>query len=182
MFSNKQLDSLDLLFNKGVEGGGITIKNGKEVRYQKGYQVSNNTISKFGYHYRKEARAFFKELIEMVTPQQYIGIYISDGGNTIYIEESFYIEDLNEAMELGIKWKQESIYDWENNDLIWLRYCKITGEYITEGFYYEGTFEGDYYQDSAYYKNEEALRQDFTEEEQKQGYEEGWLYWTSWEE
>ena len=172
MFRNDKLDSLDLLFNQGVEGGGITIQNGQEVRLTKGYQVSNNTVSKFGYHYRKEARAFFKQLITMVTPQQYIGIYVSDGGNTIYIEESFYIEDRNEAIQLGVKWKQESIYDWENEDLIWLRYCKITGEYMTEGFYNEDN--------GAYYKDEEALRHDFTEEEQKQGFEDGWLYWTSW--
>jgi hypothetical protein len=174
MFRNDKLDSLDLLFNQGVEGGGITIQNGKEVRLTKGYQVSNNTVSKFGYHYRKEARAFFKQLITMVTPERYIGIYVSDGGNTIYIEESFYIEDRKEAIQLGIKWKQESIYDWENEDLIWLRYCKITGEYMTEGFYNEDN--------GTYYKDEEALRQDFTEEEQKQGFEDGWLYWTSWEE
>jgi hypothetical protein len=174
MIRNKELDSLDLLFNKGVEGGGITIQNGQEVRLTEGYQVSNNTVSKFGYHYRKEARAFFKELIETVTPEQYIGIYVSGGYDSIYIEESFHIKDKDEAIKLGVKYKQESIYDWANDDLIWLRYCSVTGEYMTEGFYDEGV--------GNYYKDEEALRHDFTKEEQEEAYIEGWLYWTSWEE
>lgn len=172
MIRNKELDNLDLLFNKGVEGGGITIKDGKEVRHVKGYQVSTNSETKFGYHHRKEARAFFKQLMELATPDQHIGIYVGGYHETIYIEESFHIMDKDEAIELGAKYKQESIYDWANDDLIWLRYCIVTGEYMNEGFYDEGT--------GNYYKDEEALRHDYTKEEQEEAYNEGWLYWTSW--
>jgi hypothetical protein len=174
MIRNKELDSLDLLFNKGVEGGGITIQNGQEVRLTEGYQVSSNIETKFGYLHRKEAREFFKDIMKMVAPDQYIGIYVSGNYETIYIEDSFHIKDKDEAIKLGVKYKQESIYDWANDDLIWLRYCSVTGEYMTEGFYDE--------ESGKYYKDEEALESEWDEYDVAVAMDQGVLYWTSWEE
>jgi len=163
------------LMNQAIVLGGLTIHkvNGKPeaVRFTKGYQVS-----KTGIEFKDLDKALEKleRLNEELQDNDSWFIGLWHDGSTLYIEPSYHILDRDEALKVGAYHKQLSIYDWVNDDLIWLRYCKITGEYITEGFYNEST--GDYY------KDEEALRHDFTEEEQAEAYKEGWLYWTSWEE
>jgi hypothetical protein len=178
------------LMNQAIVTGGLTITkvNGKPeaVRFDKGYQVSKTGIN---FNDLDEALKHLERLINELEEgdEWYIGLWSTvpvqltktlsmewNQDSTLYIEPSYHIENREEAIKFGVYYKQESIYDWENDDLIWLRYCKITGKYITEGFYNEDN--------GAYYKDEKALRQDFTEEEQKQGFEDGWLYWTSWEE
>jgi len=163
------------LMNQAIVTGGLTITkvNGKPkaVRFDKGYQVSKTGIN------FKDLDEALKNLERLADELQegdswYIGLWHQDG--TLYIEPSYHIENRDEAIKVGVYHKQESIYDWENDDLIWLRYCKITGEYMTEGFYNEDK--------GTYYKDEEALKHDFTDEERQEAFEQQWLYWTSWEE
>jgi hypothetical protein len=163
------------LMNQAIVLGGLTIHkvNGKPeaVKFEEGYQVAKTGIN---FKDLDEALVKLEQLIDELQEGDswYIGLW--HDGSTLYIEPSYYILDRKEAKKVGAYHKQESIYDWANDDLVWLRYCKITGEPMDEGFYNAYTFE--------FYKDEEALRHDFTEEEQAEAYKEGWLYWTSWEE
>jgi hypothetical protein len=157
--------------------GGLTIAKveGKAVpiTFKTGYQVSKSELK---FKDMNEGLKVLKDLINQLkdNDEWFIGLWYSKDSDELYIEPSYHIENLNEALRVGAQYKQLAIYDWANDDNEWLRYCKITGEFITEGFIDEQALN--------YYKDEEALRHDFTEEEQAEAYEEGWLYWTSWEE
>ena len=52
------------------------------------------------------------------------------------------------------------------------RTCKICGKPMTEG----------YCIDDDYYCSDSCLHIDFTEDEYLTAYEEGWAYWTEWED
>ena len=163
------------LMNQAIVLGGITIRkvNGKPeaVRFAEGYQVAKTGIN---FNDLDEALEKLERLNEELQDNDswYIGLW--HDGSTLYIEPSYHIVDRNEAIKLGVYHKQESIYDWENDDLIWLRYCSVTGEYMTEGFYDE--------ESGKYYKDEDALESEWDEYDVAVAIDQGVLYWTSWEE
>jgi hypothetical protein len=163
------------LMNQAIVTGGLTITkvNGKPeaVRFNKGYQVSKTGIN---FNDLDEALKNLERLANELQEGDswYIGLWHQDG--TLYIEPSYHIENRDEAIKVGVYHKQESIYDWENDDLIWLRYCSVTGEYMTEGFYDE--------ESGKYYKDEDALESEWDEYDVAVAIDQGVLYWTSWEE
>lgn len=92
-----------------TENNGMTLENGVTVSYNTGYQVGLTGI-------------------ETTSPQIALKAVYSFNGNCgiwyskkiFYVDKSIHIEDLQTAIEIGKKYNQQSIYDWENSECIWL--------------------------------------------------------------
>ena len=163
------------IIDRAIAQGGLTVakldSKTVEVRFYEGYQVAKTGIS---FTNMDEALIEFNRLANELDNGylSYIGLWYN--GERLFIEPSYFIDDKQEALRIGAFHKQESIYDWENDDFINLRYCDVTEEYITEGFYDENTGE--------YFKDEEALLKRYTQEEVNERLEDESLYWTQWED
>jgi hypothetical protein len=163
------------MISRAIALGGLTVAKVNsqtvEVRFYEGYQVARTGISFTNMaDGKRELEKLANELQE--GDSWYIGLW-HDGVN-LFIEPSYLVLDKKQALELGGYYKQQSIYDWENDDFINLRYCDVTDEYITEGFYDENT--------GKYFKDEEALLKRYTQEEVNERLEDESLYWTQWED
>ena len=89
------------------ENGGATLRQGKPVQYETGYQV--------GLRGRKTRNIE----IALDTIQKWggnAGLWCYKGA--WYIDESVHIADLKEAMELGKRYNQISIYDWATGECL----------------------------------------------------------------
>ena len=97
--------------HKGVEDGTFDMETGKKIMKTDGYSVSflqssdNDDDSAFA---RK-----CEECRKKCDGNVYVGVYGNDP------EPSFYTKDRKTAMEIMRKYNQESIWDWENEDLIY---------------------------------------------------------------
>lgn len=91
------------------ENDGLTLKNGKIITYKSGWQVAD---------YGLEAQTA-EEAIKIV--KQYhgnCGIWYSEG--IYYIDHSFRISTKKEALTIGRKFSQISIFGWKTQKLA---YC-----------------------------------------------------------
>lgn len=167
------------MISRAIAQGGLTVaKSGGElveVRFFEGYQVSKDSIP---YTDMEEAARALQKLGNELEDGDswYIGLW--HNGKVLFIEPSYFILKKSQALELGAFHNQESIYDWENEDLIFIRRCCVTGEYITEGYYSEP--------DGKYFKGLDELLTEYTQDELDKIWasdEDSWeVYWTSWED
>ena len=163
------------MIDRAIAQGGLTVAklNNKpvEVRFHEGYQVALTGTS---FTNMDEGLLEFNRLVNELDngTLSYIGLWYN--GERLFVEPSYFIDDKQEALRIGGLNNQESIYDWKNDDFINLRYCDVTDEYITEGFYDENT--------GKYFKDEEALLKRYTQEEVNERLEDESLYWTQWED
>ena len=91
------------------ENDGITLENGKAVSYSKGYQVGISGIETTSPHIALKAVKTFNGNC---------GVWFSK--NVFYVDKSIHIEDLQTAIEIGKLYNQQSIYDWETGECIWI--------------------------------------------------------------
>lgn len=110
------------LVKKALVNGGLTInKNGVVVNYKRGYQVSVRDC----YKLRVKNVDKIVEAIEKVmnfiqnSPKTYFcGLWIDEG--YIYIDISVRILDRLDAVIIGDRLNQKSIFDWSNCECIYL--------------------------------------------------------------
>lgn len=163
------------MIDRAIAQGGLTVAKLSdkvaEVRFHEGYQVAMTGTS---FKDLGQGLIEFTQLVKELDKGHlsYIGLWYN--GERLFIEPSYFIADRQEALRIGGLHNQESIYDWKNDDFINLRYCDVTDEYITEGFYDENT--------NKYFKDEEALLKRYTQEEVNERLEDESLYWTQWED
>lgn len=91
------------------ENDGLTLKHGKIITYKTGWQVADH-----GYELRtaEEAIACVRKL------GGNCGIWYSEG--IYYVDHSFRISTKHEALEIGRKYSQISIWGWKTQKLA---YC-----------------------------------------------------------
>ena len=91
------------------ENDGLTLKGGKIIRYKTGWQVAD-----YGYELwtAEEAIKIVRQL------KGDCGIWYADG--IYYIDHSFRISTKKEALAIGRKYNQISIYGWKYQRLA---YC-----------------------------------------------------------
>lgn len=104
-----------IIFNKILKGGATLSSKGYPCYFKTGYQVSREDL--FTTKQPEEALKLVKTLINKI--EGYIGIWVDVDG-TIYIDISINIKNMQEAKNFGKQLNQISIYDWANNNCIYL--------------------------------------------------------------
>lgn len=104
-----------IILTKILKGGATLSSKGYPCYFKTGYQVSKQDM--FTTKQPEEALKLVKSLIGKV--DGYIGVWVDTDG-TIYIDISINIKDILEAIKFGKRLKQISIYNWSNNDCIYL--------------------------------------------------------------
>lgn len=89
---------------KLVDGDGLTLKNGKIKRYKSGYQVATNGVEVISPEMAIQAVREFKGTC---------GVWLENG--RYYIDISKRVSTKREAVEIGRKCNQLSIYRWRGN-------------------------------------------------------------------
>lgn len=91
------------------ENDGITLKAGKRIMYKTGWQVADYGIEA---HTAKEA------IIAVRAYKGNCGVWYSNG--IYYVDHSFRITTKHEALEIGRRYFQISIFGWKTQKLA---YC-----------------------------------------------------------
>lgn len=94
---------------KLTNNDGLTLKGGKIIRYKSGWQVAD-----YGYELRTAEEAI--KVVRQLKGD--CGIWYADG--IYYIDHSFRISTKKEALAIGRKYNQISIYSWKYQRLA---YC-----------------------------------------------------------
>ena len=88
---------------------GLTLKAGKCITYKTGWQVADYGI---------EARTAEEAIIAVRAYKGNCGVWYSDG--IYYVDHSFRITTKHEALEIGRRYSQISIWGWKTQKLA---YC-----------------------------------------------------------
>ena len=89
---------------KLADGDGLTLKNGKIRRYKSGYQVATNGVEVISPEMAIQAVREFKGTC---------GVWLENG--RYYVDISKRVSTKREAVEIGKKCNQLSIYRWRGN-------------------------------------------------------------------
>lgn len=91
------------------DNDGMTLENGYKVAYKRGYQVATDGA---------ETRSAVVALRLIKEYDGACGVWVS--GGVFYIDRSHYVPRKRDAIRIGKKHNQLSIYDWKTGDCIWL--------------------------------------------------------------
>ena len=94
---------------KLINDDGLTLKNGKKIRYKSGWQVATEGV---------ECATAAEAMVAIKKYNGTCGIWYSNG--IYYIDKSYRINTKKEAMKVGKECKQISILKWANMSLA---YC-----------------------------------------------------------
>lgn len=102
---------------KIVNDGGATLRrDGCTVTYADGYQVSKQDCYIIDITETEELATAVNTVLAMLNQEEFCGIWINDG--KAYIDISVRIADKGEALNMGRKLNQISIYDWATGNCI----------------------------------------------------------------
>lgn len=91
------------------DNDGLTLKNGKPIRYKSGWQVATHGI---------ETRNPRDAINAVKAYDGKCGVWYSNG--IYYIDKSFRVDTKHKAIEIGKAHNQISVYGWKRNNLA---YC-----------------------------------------------------------
>ena len=94
---------------KLTDGDGITLKNGKPIRFKTGWQVAD---------YGEQAHNAEDALKLVEKYKGDCGVWLEKG--VYYVDHSFRVKTKKEALEIGRKHKQISVFGWARKNLA---YC-----------------------------------------------------------
>jgi len=94
---------------KLINDDGLTLKNGKKIRYKSGWQVATEGV---------ECATAAEAMVAIKKYNGTCGIWYSNG--IYYIDKSYRINTKKEAIKVGKECKQISILKWANMSLA---YC-----------------------------------------------------------
>ena len=94
---------------KLVNGDGLTLKNCKVINYKSGWQVADHGIE------TTDAREAINAVKSM---NGNCGVWFENG--VYYIDHSFRVDTKREALEIGRKFNQISVFGWRTKKLA---YC-----------------------------------------------------------
>lgn len=107
------------LMQQAIDEGGMTLTTESnkpiKIKFQDGYQVSKTGIF---FENMDEALQELNNLINQRKDSDswYIGLWHDD--NKLWIEPSYHYEDLELANMDGLRFNQQSIFDWTNHESI----------------------------------------------------------------
>lgn len=94
---------------KLANGDGLTLKNGKVINYKSGWQVADQGVE------TTDAREAINAVKSM---NGNCGVWFENG--VYYIDHSFRVDTKREALEIGRKFNQISVFGWRTKKLA---YC-----------------------------------------------------------
>ena len=94
---------------KLANGEGLTLKNGRAIEYKSGWQVADHGVE------TTDAREVMNAVKQM---KGNCGVWLENG--VYYIDHSFRVNTKREAMEIGRKYNQISVFGWKRKALA---YC-----------------------------------------------------------
>lgn len=94
---------------KLVNNDGLTLKAGKVISYKTGWQVADHGI---------EARSPEEAIKAVRDMKGNCGIWLENG--IYYVDHSFRVDTQKEALEIGRKHSQISVFGWKRKNLA---YC-----------------------------------------------------------
>lgn len=94
--------------------GGTLNSNGEIVTYVRGYQVSHRDLYIIPVY--KMRKSFVIWCLACLKENEHLGLWVDN--NKVYIDLSEHIATKKEAMRLGRKRKQLSIFNWRTGDCI----------------------------------------------------------------
>lgn len=94
---------------KLANGDGLTLKNGKPINYKSGWQVADYGME------TSDAREAINEVKRL---NGNCGVWFENG--IYYIDHSFRVNTKKQAMEIGRKFNQISVFGWRSKKLA---YC-----------------------------------------------------------
>lgn len=94
---------------KLVNNDGLTLKAGKIISYKSGWQVADHGI---------EAHSPEEAIKAVRTMKGNCGIWLENG--VYYVDHSFRVDTRKEALEIGRKHSQISVFGWKRKNLA---YC-----------------------------------------------------------
>lgn len=95
--------------NKLTDNDGITLKQGKKIRYKTGWQVAICGV---------EVTTARGAINAVKAYNGNCGVWYSDG--IYYVDKGFRVKTKKQALEIGREHNQISVYGWERNNLA---YC-----------------------------------------------------------
>lgn len=102
---------------KIINDGGATLRrHGEAVNYKNGYQVSKKDVYIIDITATEKLSEAVNTVLAMLSRGEYCGIWINDGN--AYIDVSIRLTDKGEALKMGRKLNQISIFDWATGDCI----------------------------------------------------------------
>lgn len=104
------MNKLTKNINRLLENDGITMAGGKKVSYKKGYQVATEGV---------ECRTVAETVKAVKNYNGDCGVWLYKG--VYYVDKCVHILDRSEAIELGMKCNQISIFCWEDESLLYLK-------------------------------------------------------------
>ena len=99
------------------QGGLTTDYTGREIKYFTGYQVAKENIATIPNN-EETFNLYMDSLKEEIIAGEFMGLWLEN--NIIYIDRSYFIKDRAEAVKTGLMNHQISIYDWANEECIYL--------------------------------------------------------------
>ena len=94
---------------KLVNNDGLTLKAGKIISYKTGWQVADHGIEAYSH----------EEAVKAVRRMEgNCGVWLENG--VYYIDHSFRVDTRKEALEIGRKHNQISVFGWKRKNLA---YC-----------------------------------------------------------
>lgn len=102
---------------KIINNGGATLRrDGSSVTYADGYQVSKKDCYIIDITETGELAEAVNTVLSMLSRGEFCGLWINEG--KAYIDISVRILDKTEALNMGKKLNQISIYEWATGDCI----------------------------------------------------------------
>lgn len=102
---------------KIISDGGATLRrDGVAVKYNSGYQVSRRDCYIIDITETEELATAVNTVLAMLNRGEFCGIWVNEG--KAYIDISIRLADKAEALNMGRKLNQISIYEWSTGDCI----------------------------------------------------------------
>lgn len=103
-----------------INNGGATLnKNGVQVNYKKGYQVSKKDCYILKLNNLQNILQHTKKLLKEINKNEFVGLWVDN--NKIYIDISIKIDNKKQAISQGLTLNQISIFNWYNKKCINLK-------------------------------------------------------------
>ena len=103
-----------------IKNGGATLnKQNKQVNYKNGYQVSKKDCFTLDLNNLQTILQNTNKLLKTIKQNEFVGLWIDD--DKIYIDISIRIANKQKAIKTGLKLNQISIFDWQNQNCIYLK-------------------------------------------------------------
>lgn len=100
------------------QGGATLNKQGKKAHFKNGYQVSKKDCYILDITQLDKITQAISTLLTSIKQNEYVGIWVDS--NKVYIDISIKHANILNALKVGARLNQISIFDWSSKECIYL--------------------------------------------------------------